>query len=462
MQQEVALQMAAMLLQEQYDYTFSVFNQHLLDLEDLYFDGLHQQWSLFDLSCALGAPLVPLGSEQKNSLEEKMENLLHRFEERSGEELKRLQQDADDAKIQFSVLLAKAEAQAKQDSQRRQDEVFAVSTLCRREVSSTVALLKSEYSHAHSNAQSLESLQRALDRTMKELDSTRARYDAVTQEQAETISKLREELQKARESARQTVSVERDEVSDRIRSVLVQADNERNRHLAELAQLHSNHASALEKLRSQLEERTVELELSRQEVDRLREKELLEQKNNSAERLELKKRVTELEMENERIRRVLVTHSQSHQFEKEALEFDMNQRKMREVEDFKKKLVYGGGVVAAGAGNGIAAASSGTPRDGFSGRRSSSLNQNSAASYNRAGSPNADVGLLDNVNLNGPSPMSPRAMYRAPSTSTTPRGSSVNGREASPSVLASLRSPSDTYLRLQNISSSWKDRLAQS
>ena len=235
--------------------------------------------------------------------------------------------------------------------------------------------------------------------------------------------------------------------------MLAQADKERTAHSLELTQLHSRHATALERLRSELQERSAELAASQEECDHLRRKELDSGKQTALEKLDLRKRITELECENDRLKAVLIQQSQRSEAEKEVFEFSTSLRKSQELEDFKKRLAMSGGSFGSQpySARGVAPDSARSP---------------SMPNTARGASPRASVPGMEPTHLSVNSPLSPMREsvippYRAASTMSTPRTGSV-GREASPSVLSSLRSPSETYLRLQNISSSWKDRLAQS
>ena len=210
MQHEVTLQMAALIIAEQYDDVISSFHFHLLELQQLFHEGHQQRWNLFELSCSLAAPLVPLGSEQQNTLEHKMNQLLHKFEEKTEQELVAFRKDCEETRTQLAVVVAKAEAQAKTERVEAQNEVFATTALCRREVASTVALLKSEYATMKTTGQGVDSLQRALEITSNELENTRKRNDVIQAEQLETISKLRSELAEERNKSRDTVATERE------------------------------------------------------------------------------------------------------------------------------------------------------------------------------------------------------------------------------------------------------------
>ena len=480
---DVALHMATLLVAEQYEAQLSAYNSHISTLQDCYWEEQAERWNFFDLSCRLTTPMVPLGAEQTNSMAEKSEKLLQQYSASLEAEVAEFRIDSEVVRTELANVVAKAEAQLRTEAQKHQDEFFATSMLCRREVSSTVAMLKSEYSVQQATKGGMDGLQRALDIATGELELLRSRYDAVTNEQGETLAQLRGQLQAEREKNRSTVATERDELADRIRGVLAQSEAERTSHLTEMTTLHSNHMTAVERMRVHLEERTAEVDAGRAEAEECRHENLNLVKAHTLEKVELQKLLTELQCENARLKATLSSQTTENQLELESLEFHVHQRKQQEVEEFKRRLVMQGTGGAAGGGgyrSGSSMSEVGqqpTRANGdtfFSAKsRSGSLPYSArGASPNAANSTNMGY---DPSLIGATSPLSPRAQqqatqnilapYRAASTMSTPRsnaGSTTGARESSASITANLRSPSETYLKLQNISSSWRDRLASS
>ena len=436
------------LLRQQYDSICSHFSQHVLHLHDLFSEGVKTREDEFDLAASLAAPAMPLAPASVRNTEDKFNMIFNQFTSMAEAEIQRFVSDSFAIKHELEAVVMKAEAATKQAERRRYDEFVHATNLCRREVSATVALLKSEQAQSATEVSGMNALRSSLDEVVKELDVVRAKAARQQAEQHVAAVKQRTELLHELETQRQAFETERTEVAERIRMLITSHGVTQSKYSMELAKLAQDSADRVSELHSRITNLQSELESATSENSRLQNEMSRRERDHGFETLNLKRQIGSLELDNERMRLVLESEREQHSFATHDVRVVLDARRNVEVEQFKRRLIESVST-GGGAGHQPGVSLSLTPSE----RGASAVR--SVGAMDTFASPNAARGQLAAASSASLTFGSPLESSRSPGMLL---GFSPQ-RQADAQPAAS-RGPSDAYLRLQNLAASWKDRLS--
>lgn len=458
-QQQLVLEVAAGLLAQQHAVVLQQYHEHVLQLIDLFHDAFVARRNEFELACTMVAPTIPIGTTAGLDMAQKLDQVIDHYRSVSEQEVRHFHDECFEIQQLMREGAFKSTAESRAMDRRREDELSAAQELARREVAATLALMKTEQAQSTTEITAMKSLRDALDATSAELTRLRSEIETVRSTADLEMSRLRENYDAERAHARESLRLERDETTRQIRKILDDADNARKQHLQELAQSNADANCAIHMLRTDLQSVRAQMELalraadesSRQKADALR--------TQAQERLELTKTITTLEFENERLKAAIETERSQSVAAGTDLRRALEIRKNVEVEDFKRRLI--------GSLSPHAAGSNGSPKHGTAtnaaGRSPtvSSYNARAASGLGFGASPRQP----SEASLHSPYPSQRGGGGMSASDHQfqqqhQQRGASPRGPSALDSTSAGLRSPSDTFVRLQHLSTQWKDRMS--
>jgi hypothetical protein len=427
MADEVLLHVAATLIAQQYSIVLAEMHEHLLALQDTFHEGFLLRRNEFELSCSMAAPMLPVSTAVGQSLATKLEQLLAHYKATADTEVRHFHDSCFEISQSMKEDAFRARAEFRASERQRQDELAAAQQLARREVSATVALLKTEQAQSATEVTAMQALRKALEMSTSELTRLRAEAETVRATADAELLKMRKVYDEERAAAREALRRERDDASAQIRALLEDNDRQRRQHIAELSEFNSTSNATLQRLRTDLHAALSQIETAQRITDETKRAGTDQQRAWAHERLELSKTIATLEYENERMKLLVEAERSQSVGAASDIRKVLEIRKNVEIEDFKRRLITSLGAA-------------GSPPRGLG----ASLGTHAALEQDHSTSGSPRGAQIDALALRHASPASTAR------GSHSPRGPSAT----------SARSPSDTFVRLQHLSSSWKDRLA--
>lgn len=472
---EVVVNIAAVLIAQQYDHIVAQYNLHLCVLQDYFDEGVWERWNEFDVCCRLAAPLIPLGSQEVNTMESRFHGLLQQYRQVSEQEIVSFIDSCETTRTEMCKLLARLEEDGKAAQRKNADELFSVTNLCRREVAATIALVRTQHAATETEVAAVKSLQQALTTATAECENLRQRLDQSRQQSSAMVASIRKQLEDERGEFQRALFEERTQISEKVKAMMDQQDKERTHHFKEMMELNAVHATAMEKLRAALEERSTQLQALQAENDDLRKREIDLIRDHANERHALQQTISNWEVDYEALKLQMEKLGANVDLAQLRVERGVEAQKRRQVEEFKRRLadvstvhppaILGSEMESPAAQPPPHAAAATIDR---AASRSISMNQQQqiiemmgargvstspAALLSTGAAPfssrNASAWPLNSET----SKLQPVARIASTSVVSPPyRDLSSVPRALSPSV-ASLRAPSEAYLRLQNLAS---------
>ncbi len=445
------------LMRQQYDHACLQLSNHILALQDLYFTGFATRTTEFELSAQLVAPTMPASPIHARRAEEKLDFLIDQYTQSADAEIQRFYSDSIALRRDLDSILVKAEQDAKANERRRFDEFVQATTLCRREVSAAVALVKSEQAHSQTEVSAMSALKASLEEVSKELDAVRARSEKALAEAHVSHVKQRSELIKELEQQRAAFELERNEVSEQMRALINQQGALQAKYAKELSALAQEGADRMADTSERMTRLQSDLNTANAELLALKSELARRDRDSGMETLQLRKTIGSLELENERLKLALDSERDQHSFATEDVRRAVDARRNAEVEQFKRRLIDSVSVGSAGSPHHhLGSSTVVSPGGPFSPHRTSASFQQQqqplSSSRIRASLPRDDRSASQLAEEYRHDAASPKHHHRADDVVAAAGGSPfVNNHQ-----------PSDAYLRLQSLASSWKDRLATS
>lgn len=461
---QVVLEVAVALVTQQHNALLYRFHTHLLQLQDAFHSATRSVRDEFDVCSSVFVAMPQAdGAADAALIEQRMSQAIDHYKAVAEQEIRHFNEDTFLIQQQFKDDAFRASADWRAAERKRQDDFAAAMVLARREVAATCYMMKAEQAQSQTEVSALAHLRSALDQALVELNKLRAESElARTKLEVELLdTSRRHESERAEWHA--ALRAERDAATRQLKELVAETDAARRQHLAELSDAASNAAGTVDAARAELARISSLHSEAQREADEARREAAELQKRHANERLDMQKTIAGLEYENEKLRLLLDAERSETSHSSLELRRNLEARKNAEVEEFKRRLI----------GSLANPTNSASPRSITAGGDSSSPPMSTRRELGGTVgglSPN-DRGA-SSLSARGPSQsllpphstlsFSPRSMsHLGTQTASAGLANSPSAlRGGSVDTMNSMRSPSDTFVRLQQLSASWKDRLA--
>jgi len=438
----LAVEAAVNLRAQQHNQWLNKYHRHTLLLEDMFCTAIRAGSIEYDLSAelmrAVGATSSTVAVEGAQSRFTKLNTVV---EESAAELLQSLNESCNSLRAHLQEVIANAARDYQAKDRARANTLIEVTSVCRREVSAFIGMIKSEHICTDLEVQSLSSLQQALATKAGQVQTLRRQLDEVNAQRENERLKFRTELDDERTKARQTLHDERMALSSKLNDAMQTMDNERSKQASEVAALCDKHLKTVATLRSQLNERTLEAESLRDDVDRARAEVQREQRQSLEERNRLLQTISKSEMQLEALKGDVQAAKADSTVAAFQYEHFVETRKLVELDYFKRKIAESASSTFAYPSGAL----NPTTNTVATGAQSFSTRSRTPALDSQ---PHASASVLAQLSAS-PAPFrSSSSLALAGNETRTPRG-------------VSLRSPSDTFVKLSSISNTLRDQLAR-
>jgi hypothetical protein len=452
----VAMEVASIVLSQQYDHLFQHFHQHVLLLEDFYFSAERTVITTFELSSKLVAGVIPFSVLESEAAQTRFVKLVKAFEKASSEELAMFQKETGELRVVLQQILTKAEQTQAAEERKRKDEFNTLQTVCRREVAAFIGTIRAETAVSGLEVEAIQSLQAVLGTKVAENEALRTTLCEMTSARESERATHRAEMEREREANRNALHEDRSATTKRLHELMLDAEKMRAMHAEEIAEIYSRGNATMTRLRSEFSSRLVELDTLREALDKATEDNARERRLHQEEKNKLLKMLAELECAHEGLKlEVSAAHSDA-QLQVLSYENFAESRKLFELQQFKKKVAQQASTshfsTSASAAAMMERSASVTAPQSYSPRSLRGISVVSGVPTSASVEP-ASATVLGGL-ASSPPP------YRDVSRHTGPSSSVASAdRSRSPNGIP-LRSPSETYLRLSNLSGSLRDSVA--
>lgn len=423
------------------------FSDHLLVLEDIFFFEDRRHEDLFLLSCRLLAPVVPFSELEQEAAQNRFVRLVKNFEQTCQDELRRFDEETEEVRKLYRALISAEERRWSEKESQRQDEFAALCQICRREVNAVVARVRADTAQSTTEIDAMETLKVSLAAKCAEVETLRLHIQQLVQSHELERKKWLEDISRERHSARELVQADREAFTEQLHAQIKQAEEGRAAHHEELLRQHKKYTEQMDIIRSRLVEQQDESDKLRRRMDEVSVEHSRELRFHAEEKNRLNRMITDLEISYETLKRNLQEVDTNAQLNQMNLEHMSETKKLLEIQSFKRRLADTTKLLAANSRVSTSEFSSprtATPRSYYGGD-AAAASPGGVASY-RAMS-------IASTETAGSVP----PPYRESSTSvlkSISSPSSYRDRSKSPggSSAAQLQRPSDTFVRLSNLS----------
>lgn len=430
---------AAVQLASSYREALLKFSDHLLVLEDIFFFEDRRHEDLFVYCIRHLNPLLPLSSLEQEAAKSRFVHLLKAFEETVQTELRSFYEESEAVRTMYRDLIAKEQQRWAHAEMARQDEFIALSQLCRREVAAVVAHVKAVALQTTTELDAFHALQETLEAKQAEIDALRKSASSLVKAHENERRQWLDDVSRERDAARSLILADRAQVTAQLQQQVSIAEDERFRLHDEMLHMETKHVQQLDSLRHRLQQQQEEQEALRGKLDQASLEHSKSLREAADEKNTLLKKITDLEIRCETLKR----ESQEARNEARLQQLDHEQatetRKMLEIQSFKRKLADTTAMLCNSTISGSTPAHA--PLSARNGSVPFSSNNDRCS---RSSTIHADI-------ANSPPSYRELSYNSVLKSAASPVTSS---RAKSPSTTAStiqVRSPSDTFLRLANI-----------
>lgn len=462
----VAMEVASIVMAQQYSAIFQRFHQHLLLLEDFFFSAERTIITTYELSTKLVAGVIPFSVLEAEVAQSRFVKLVKAFEKASSEELSTFQKETGDLRVMLQQIIAKGEQTLAAEERKRKDDFNTLQNVCRREVSAFIATIRSDNASTGLEVEAIQSLQAVLATKVAENDALRTSLFDMTSSRESERALHRAELDREREANRTALHEDRSVTTTRLHELMLDTDKMRAMHAEEIAELYARSNLNMTRLRSDFSTRMVEIDTLREALDKAQQDSAREKRLHQEEKNKLLKLMSDLECAHESLKLEVATAHSDAQLHVLNYENFAESRKLMELQQFKKRVAVAAGASQPSSSVGDASRSfsllqqqgggggASTQASHYS-PRSTTLHASRGLSASSSFAVAADVaaaGTTLGMIAASPPPYRDVSLQRYSPSVATDRSRSPNG--------IPLRSPSETFLRLSNLSGSLKDSLA--